>query len=595
MFQRSASALVGGVIAILAGILGVMLLFLLIGPPTASATTINWLVDSASDDVNDGSVISHTGSLRFVLAHAVSGDNVGFHIVGVDKIYVASPLTVPVGVAVGYRRDQPCGDYHTPRINVEAYTPSIDPIFYLSVDSTLRNIDIGGGRISVRVGGSNVDVCGSGLGVENDGDGNLVPLPPTALALSIDGDHAVIHRNYLTGPIAVSPQGSDSRLGDTITGTGEINAGVRDAGVTVLSNASGAAQRVTIRDPFPRALFGIAGTGVFAGDDVITHTNNWAQRPTILSAYTPDNFATVEVRGIANPVSEVDIFFDTQISVTRQLPVVADATGVFSFTGSLPGNSVLVYAVSTLNDPAHPNRQGSSSQLSAAMQVTTLPPAPTMQVSPAAITFTAVLSQLNPPAQNLIVTMPPLSPTLAWHLDSSTTDGLPWLAATPLAGSGTGLISVTVDATALPPATYHGTVTAVDNADPTDRVSSDVTLIVEPTPPIRVSPTALVFTGTVGGAAPAAQYLSVATPFDNLLLTWHSAATETDNADWLHVAPSSSMGDGPITVTVSSGGLTSGVYHGTITVTNVITPSDVATATVTLRMFNVIWLPLILR
>jgi hypothetical protein len=483
MFHRSTSVLIDASIAVLAGTLGALLLALIVSPQTARATSVSWTVISSNDDVNDGNVISHTGSLRFVLAHALNGDDVSFHIVGVDKIYVASPLTVPVGVAVGYRRDQPCGDYHTPRINVEAYTTAIDPVFNLSADATLRNVDIGGGRISVRVGGSNVDVCGSGLGVEYDSDGNATPLPPTALALAIDGDHAVIHRNYLNGQIAVSPLGSDSRLGDTITGTGEINEGVHDAAVTVLANGDVAAQRVTIRDPFPRALFGLSGPGVLGGDDVITHTNNWAQRPSILSAYTPDNFATVEVRGIANPLSEVDVFFDTQVSVTRQLPVVADATGVFSFTGNLPGNHVLAYAVSTLNDPAYPNRQGSSSQLSAPVEVTALPPTQRLQVSPDVITFTAILSQPNPAVQNVIVMMPPLSPTLAWHLSVSTTDGLPWLAAAPLIGSGNGTISVTVDATGLSPGTYHGTVSVVDEADPTDHATINVVFELNAPPP----------------------------------------------------------------------------------------------------------------
>lgn len=477
MFQRSASTLASGVIAVLAGLLGAMLLLLIISPQTVRAAPTTWTVTSSSDDVNDGSVTSHTGSLRFVLAHAVNGDNVGFHIVGVDKIYIASPLTVPVGVAVGYPRTQPCGDYHAPRINVEAYSTSIDPVFYLSANSTLRNIDIGGGRISVRVVGSNVDVCGSALGVEYDSDGVGTPLPPTSLALSIDGDHAVIHRNYLNGQIAISPRGSDSRLGDTLTGTGEINEGVHDAAVTVLSNATGAAQRVTLRDPFPRSLFGIAGTGVSGGDDVITHTNNWAQQPAILSAYTPDNFATVQVRGIANPWSVVDIFFNTQVSVTRQLPVVADATGAFFFTGNLPGPNVLVYAASTLNDPAHPNRQGSSSQFSASVQVVQAPPPPALQVSPSLLTYTSVLSGADPAAQNLLVTVLGVSPPLPWHAVVSTSNGMPWLSATPLTGSSSGFISVTAHSAGLTPGTYQGTVTVIDNAHPADQVSVAVTYV----------------------------------------------------------------------------------------------------------------------
>jgi hypothetical protein len=49
--------------------------------------------------------------------------------------------------------------------------------------------------------------------------------------------------------------------------------------------------------------------------------------------------------------------------------VTADATGAFSFSGPLPGSSVKVIAASTLNDPAHPGRVGSSSQFSQPRQV----------------------------------------------------------------------------------------------------------------------------------------------------------------------------------------------------------------------------------
>jgi len=146
--------------------------------------------------------------------------------------------------------------------------------------------------------------------------------------------------------------------------------------VTVLADATGAAQRVTIRDPFPRGLHGLVGNGISGGDDVPTHANNWAQTPTIISAYTYDDFATVQVHGVANPLSLVDIYFDYQITVARQPPVMADATGAFSFSGALPGRNVQVIAVSTLNDPAHPGRVGSSSEFSEARQVAPQPSEP---------------------------------------------------------------------------------------------------------------------------------------------------------------------------------------------------------------------------
>ena len=316
----------------------------------ARATGTTWYVTTASDDVSDGDVATQSGSLRFALTHASSGDFVSFahYDSVVSVIWVVSTLTVPDGVAVGHTLSQACGSYSTPLVTVEAFASGINPVFQLGAGTTLRGIDIAGGYSSVRISGSDADVCGVGLGIQDD-SGVVIPLPPMSSALIVDAPRAWAHQNYINGSVVVSARGSDSRIGDPIGGSGEGDDGVHDASVTILADTTGAAQRVTLRDPFPRALFGLVGSGVSGGDDVVTHANNWAQAPTILSAYTYDSFKTVLVRGIANPLSLVDIYFDNQITVARQAPVVADATGVFTFTGALPGSTVSVSAVSTLD------------------------------------------------------------------------------------------------------------------------------------------------------------------------------------------------------------------------------------------------------
>jgi hypothetical protein len=164
--------------------------------------------------VNDGSVISHTGSLRFALAHATSGDVVRFAINAENTIVANSTLTVPAGVAVGHTRDEGCGNVNTPRTNIQAnLNPAIvvDPVFSLSADSTLRSIDVGGGINSVKITGANVDVCGVGLGIQSSGDETNI-LPPKRAVLIIDGDHAVIHRNIFYGE---SPVNEDSSSAST--------------------------------------------------------------------------------------------------------------------------------------------------------------------------------------------------------------------------------------------------------------------------------------------------------------------------------------------------------------------------------------------
>ncbi len=341
----------------------------------AAAAGDTWYVTSASDSASDGDLATRSGSLRFVLAHATGGDFVSFARFdsAADKIFINSTLTVPDGVAVGRTRDAGCGSFKTPLTNLEA-DAAISPVVSLGSGATFRNIDIGGGGVSLKITGANAVVCGVGLGIEYDRDGLLImTLPPSHSALVVDAPAASVYSSYFNGAIIVSTRGSDSRLGDTVAGSGEGNlGGCGNAGrcpITVLADATGAAQRVTLRDPFPRALVGLVGNGVAGGDDLPTHANNWAQTPTILTAQSYDGFATVQVAGMANPFSVVDIFFDDQLTLARQAPVTAAASGVFTFTGALPPRPVQVFAASTLKDPAHLTRVGSSSQLSGAVAV----------------------------------------------------------------------------------------------------------------------------------------------------------------------------------------------------------------------------------
>jgi hypothetical protein len=158
------------------------------------------------------------------------------------------------------------------------------------------------------------------------------------------------------------------------------------------------------------------------------------------------------VSGTANPLSLVDIYFDNHFSITRQLPVTATAAGTFEFTGALPGSSIWVMAVSTLNDPAHLNGVGAggSSQFSGPVQVIK-GTATVLQLTPPSITFVALAGEANPPDQYLSVIVPTITPTLAWQTSVTTTGALNWLSAMPIGSSGGGTISVTVDANGLMP------------------------------------------------------------------------------------------------------------------------------------------------
>lgn len=535
-----------------------------------------WNVTSPSDDVTDGNLAAHTGSLRFALAHAVSGDVIGFDIQAVDKLYPATTLVVPPGVAVGHRRDQPCGSYKTPLININGQGLSTGTVISLTAGSTLRNVDISWGRVSLRVAGADVDVCGVGLGLEADGEGNVTPLPASGIALAVDGDHAVIHQNYMNGQVVVTDRGSDSRIGDAIGGSGDTNDGVRDASVIVSTSATGAAQRVTIRDPFPRLLQSMVGAGVSGGDDVPTHANNWAQTPVILSAYTPDNFATVQVQGTANPLSVVDLYFDNQVTIARQTSVMADASGHFSFTGALPGPDVLITAASTLNEAAHAKRLGSSSQLSGVAHVTTEQPPTLLQLAPATLSFTTAVSLPLPSAQVLHVS----APNLTWQAVMTPLTATNWLSITPASGNGDGVISVTVKANVLLPGAYQATLAVHDLAQPGNQAVTTVTLHVLGHAPIQLAPATLSFTSALSLPQPSAQVLQVRAPDS----TWQAGVTPITATNWLSITPTAGKGDGVISVTIKANALPPGLYPAAITVHDLAQPANQATTTVTLTV-----------
>ncbi len=349
-------------------------------PTTTGAPNATWYVTGTGDLATDGDLISKTGTLRFALSNAVNGDVVSFAQLdpAVDTIDVSSTLSVPDGVAVGQKRYQPCGSPANPLVSIRATGQFV--IFSLGTGATLRNIDIGGtaALVDVEAAGANVDICGVGLGYLNSRPDPLSATvftlsPPVSATLTVSGAGAILHKSYVNGPIIINPTGSDTRIGDVIGGSGDANHGdCPDQGmceVTLLASDSAAAQRVIVRDSFPRALTGMQGAGILEGGDVITYTNNWAQTPVILGAATLDHFVTVIVTGTANPLSQVDVYYDDLTTITRQSPVTADASGVFTYTGLLGGSALTVTVASTLHNPAYSNRVGSSSQWSIPVQV----------------------------------------------------------------------------------------------------------------------------------------------------------------------------------------------------------------------------------
>ena len=331
-----------------------------------------WHVTQKTDD---GSV----GTLSYALSQAQSGDAVVFDIT--ERMDVSVALVVPAGVSVGAARSQACvGSYHNAILNIYL-NAALNPAMSLGAGATLRNVNFlhatPTGSVTLRVIGDDVDVCGVGMGIGYGGDGDTLTQPPGVAAIIVDGANANIHRNDINGAVIVTENGSGTHIGDAVGGaggSGQANTGYcgnqGKCAVSILKSSTKAARNVTVRDALPRTLSGIVGAGTLGGDDVVTHTNHWAGTPVVVSALSADNFASVIVKGTASPHSLIDIFLDDGVlSLARQAPVTADATGAFTFTGALPGSNIFVIAISTLNDPAHIGRVGSTSQWSGAVKV----------------------------------------------------------------------------------------------------------------------------------------------------------------------------------------------------------------------------------
>ena len=284
------------------------------------------------------------------------------------------------------------------------------------------------------------------------------------------------------------------------TDSGGVDMGVNDTRQNTVSHN-------TIYDNAGTGI-NLSTNGVYGGSD--TGTNNQPQIPTINSARVG---RTLTLSGRANPNSIVEVFLGDQSSAihgtsqpvqgrTYLASTNADANGNFSLSNSsLPDSLVItatgstLVATSTLNDPAYPQRKGSTSQFSLPFTPTLLP-------------VLAVATNLNP---DLKFTTTPGSPTpltqslqlAAYNGNINTTstvsyrviaggDGTNptsssssggWLSLYPtnsgITSGSSQSVTLTISAANLTTdGIYAAQVTFSDAADPTDQVVLNVALTV---------------------------------------------------------------------------------------------------------------------
>lgn len=184
------------------------------------------------------------------------------------------------------------------------------------------------------------------------------------------------------------------------------------------------------------------------------------------------------------------------------------------------------------------------------------PTPPAIGASPMTVSFTASQGGNSPSTQSLSISNTG-GGTLTW----SAIDNASWLSVSPATGSGNGMITLTAATGSLTTGTHSAMITL--NATGASPVAIPVTLTITaaPVPPsIGMSPTSLSFSAQQGGGNPAAQTINVSNTGGGTL-SWSAS----DNAAWLNLSPATGTGNGTITLTVATGGLSAGSYNAVVT------------------------------
>ena len=285
------------------------------------------------------------------------------------------------------------------------------------------------------------------------------------------------------------------------------------------------------------------------------------------------------------PVSKTINVGTSQNGCTTPLQWSATASSSWLVLGSSSGTTPANPTVSVNSSGLQPGTYNSSIIFTTATGTQTLPvsftvtqgASPTMNVSPAALTYTGVAGQVGPAPQSIVVTNS-LGGVLKWQASVATNIGGNWLSVTPTTGSLTSQqsaalsVSVTQFAT-LTPGTYNGTVTLTGTDDTGHTVTGSpqvipVSFVIGAACAVTTGPTALTFTSVVGQVAVPTQPLTiVASGSCTHGVTW----TATSAANWLISTPASGTATlarvGRSSIGVASSALKAGRYTSTVTVT----------------------------
>jgi len=394
-------------------------------------------------------------------------------------------------------------------------------------------------------------LCAGWLLAGCGGDNNLAPTPP--------GPSFAIGLLNLLGPRATAAVGFDPG-GPTVTWTAIANDGwlqvspAAGAGPGTLALAADLTGRqpgeyrtaVRLATPLGTVLLQVAVAFTAPG------TPNMAFEPSSLAFGTSAVTLTAQLvdhTGLGLPWSATELVGWAAVS-----PRTGQGTSTLTITvdrGRLPAgaNAGTIRATFQGGAASLPITAGSTAAVATAE--------PSLAASPAALAFTAG----GTTTATLNVTATPVS--LAWTIASSA----PWLTLSPVAGAGSGVVTVAVDSGGLGPGIHTATL-RLDYAAAAGRQTGSASLLVPvtltvpspaDTPQLALSPAVLIF-----GLADTTLPLALSNVAGVGALTWSAAAS----ADWVTIAPGSGSGESVLQVTVDRANPSSAAGAAVVKVTS---------------------------
>ena len=200
-------------------------------------------------------------------------------------------------------------------------------------------------------------------------------------------------------------------------------------------------------------------------------------------------------------------------------------------------------------------------------------------VLPGSLTFAAVQGS-SPANQTLSVSSAAGAAGISFTVTPITSSGGSWLSAS-VAGGTTPLnpLTISVNSSALPPATYQGNILIAPTGGTT--VNIPVTLTVTASS-ISALPTLMTFSYRLGDAAPASQQLTVS---GSAAFT----ATATSTGNWLVATPTTGTAPGTVNVSINKDNISStGTLNGTVLVAATGGASGSTTVNVTLNVTSLL-------